>query len=166
MESLVQGFIEVLGSTTNEFKIFIISMLPILELRGGLIAAYLLDVEIIRAFIICFIGNILPIPLILIFIRQFFDFLKRFKIFRGPITWLENRTLKKGKKIENALITGLFLFVAIPLPGTGAWTGALLASLMNMKFKHSFPTIALGVLCAGLIVSILSYGLLGAIGIG
>ncbi len=141
--------------------IFIISLLPILELRGGLIAAALMNLHWIPSFIICYIGNILPVPFILLFIKKIFEWLKKFKSTRKFVMFFENRANKKiaeadGKEGIGKLIF-VFCFVAIPLPGTGAWTGALIASFMNLKLKHSIPTICLGVLCAGIIMLTLCY---------
>lgn len=149
----------------KELIIFIISMLPVVELRGGMIAAKLLDVELLRAFVICYIGNILPIPFILLFIRRIFEFLKKFKTLGKLVTKLEESSLRKSDKVKKNSKWGLFTFVAVPLPGTGGWTGALIAALLDMRIKISFPIIALGVLAANLIMSIFSYGLLGAIGL-
>ena len=139
-------------------------MLPILELRGGLIAAKLMGIEFFRAFIICFIGNLLPIPFILLFIRKIFGWLKRFKRTERIIEKLEARSIRKADKVKKYRLFGLFLFVAIPLPGTGAWTGALVADLFDIRIRHSFPTIALGVLAAGIIMSILTYAIPGVFG--
>ena len=147
----------------KELIIFIISLLPILELRGGLIAAALLDVNIIRSFIICFIGNIIPIPLILWFITPLFDRLKKTKLFSGIVTKLENKAMKKKDQIEKLKYIGLMLFVGIPLPGTGAWTGCLIAALLNMDKKKSMLYAILGVIMAGIIMLILSYGILSRV---
>ncbi len=151
----------------DELIIFLISLLPVLELRGGLIAASLLGVDLVPAMIICFIGNILPIPFILLFIKKIFAFMKRHGILVGLVEKLENRGLKKGQEVKSSKWEkwGLLAFVAIPLPGTGGWTGALVASLLNMKIKDSFPVIAIGVAIAGIIMAIISYGLLGVLGI-
>ena len=149
----------------KELIIFIISMLPVVELRGGMIAAKLLDVELLRAFVICYIGNILPIPFILLFIRRIFEFLKKFKTLGKLVTKLEESSLRKSDKVKKNSKWGLFTFVAIPLPGTGGWTGALIAALLDMRIKISFPIIAIGVMAANLIMSVFSYGLLGAIGL-
>ncbi len=153
------------GAIPKELIIFIISMFPVLELRGGMIAAKLLDVELIKAFVICYLGNIIPIPFILLFIRRIFQFLKRFKKIGGVIEKLEIRSMRKSEKVKRWRNWGLLAFVAIPLPGTGGWTGALIAALLDIRIKNSFPVIALGVLIANLIMSIFSYGLLGLIGL-
>ncbi len=140
-----------------ELIIFIISMTPILELRGGLIAAAILGVDWAIAFPICVIANMLPIPFELLFIRKIFQWLKRFRPFYKMINWIEERAERKSKEIETKISIGLFLFVAIPLPGTGAWTGGLVADVLGVKFKKAIPIIALGVITAGLIISFISY---------
>ena len=140
-----------------ELIIFIISITPILELRGGLIAAAILGVDWAIAFPICVIGNILPIPFELLFIRKIFQWLKRFRPFYKMINWIEERAERKSKEIETKISIGLFLFVAIPLPGTGAWTGGLVADVLGVKFKKAIPIITLGVITAGLIISFISY---------
>lgn len=153
------------GDIPEELIIFLISMFPILELRGGMIAAKLLGVELLRAFVICYIGNILPIPFILLFIRKIFEFLKKFSPTRKLVEKLESSSMRKSEKVKKGSKWGLLTFVAIPLPGTGGWTGALIAALLDMRIKISFPVIALGVLIANLIMSAFSYGLLGIFGL-
>lgn len=164
-ESLAEFFVTALeGKVSSEIIAFIVSLLPILELRGGLIAAKLMNVEFLRAFILCYIGNMLPIPFILLFIRKIFDVLKRIKKVGPIIVKLEEKSLSKADNVRKYKLWGLFLFVAIPLPGTGAWTGALIADLLSMKTKEALPTIAAGVFVAGIIISALSYGLFGLLG--
>lgn len=164
-ESLAEFFVTALeGKVSSEIIAFIVSMLPILELRGGLIAAKIMNVEFIRAFILCYIGNMLPIPFILLFIRKIFNWLKRFEKIGSIIRKLEEKSLSKADNVRKYKLWGLFLFVAIPLPGTGAWTGALIADLLSMKTKEAFPVIAAGVAVAGCIISALSYGLFGLLG--
>ena len=140
-----------------ELIIFFISMLPVLELRGGLIAAKLLGVEFVPAFIICYIGNIIPVPFILLFIRKIFQFLRDKRGFAKIIEKLEIRSMRKSEKVKRWRDWGLLAFVAIPLPGTGGWTGALIAALMDIRIKKSFPIIAIGVLIAGIIMSVITY---------
>lgn len=164
-ETLAQYFVDVLGGkVSSELIAFIVSMLPILELRGGLIAAKLLEIDFLKAFAICFVGNLLPIPFILLFIRKIFNLLKKIDKVEAVINKLEARSLRKADNVKKYRLWGLFLFVAIPLPGTGAWTGALIADLLDIRIKHSFPTIVAGVFVAGLIISALSYGLFGLLG--
>lgn len=166
-ESFVDYIVTVFqNKVPSELLIFLISMLPVVELRGGMIAASLLKVDFWPAFFICYAGNLLPIPFILLFIRKIFDFLRDKKGFKKIIAKLEAHSAKKSEKALRWKGFGLLLFVAIPLPGTGGWTGALVAALMDMRLKISLPIIALGVLIANLIMSAISYGLLGAFGFG
>ncbi len=157
-ESFAQSIVDFFqDKIPAELIIFLISMLPILELRGGLIAAALLNVDFIPAFIICYIGNIIPVPFILLFIRRIFQFLRDKKGFSKIIEKLEIRSMRKSEKVKRWRNWGLLAFVAIPLPGTGGWTGALIAALMDIRIKKSFPIIALGVLIAGIIMSVVTY---------
>lgn len=137
--------------------VFIISLCPILECRLGMFTAIvLLDMNPFLGFIISFIGNILPIPFILLLINWIFDLLKKVPGICKLVYWLEEKTLKKRDKIDKYGIWGLLIFVAIPLPGTGAWTGSLLAALLHLDKKKSFGVIAIGVFIAGLIIAVLS----------
>ncbi len=164
-ESIAEYLVNILGDKFSpELISFFVSMLPVLELRGGLIAAKLMNVEFFKAFAICFTGNMLPIPFILLFIRKIFNLMKKTPQIEAVINKLEARSLRKADNVKKYRLLGLLLFVAIPLPGTGAWTGALIADLLDIRIKHSLPVIALGVFIAGIIISILSYGLLGLIG--
>ena len=166
MDALVQWFTTHLsGIMSGEAVIFIISMIPILELRGGLLAASpaFLDVPILRAIPICIVGNILPIPFILLLINGILEWMKGVGAFRPVALWLERKAMSKKDKIENYEFWGLVLFVGIPLPGTGAWTGALIASLLRVRFWKAFLAIVLGIALATVIMSIVSYGVLGAL---
>ena len=147
----------------KELIIFIISMLPILELRGGLIAASLLNMDGISSFIICFLGNIIPIPFILWLITPIFDRLKKTKLLSGMVNKLEKKAISKKDQIERMQYIGLLLFVGIPLPGTGAWTGCLIAALLDMDKKKAMLYAILGVIMAGIIMMFLSFGILGKI---
>jgi len=162
-EALATYFVDLFNGLDKNLIIFVISMLPILELRGGLIAASLLKLPFISSFLICFLGNILPIPFILLFLNKIFELLKKVKWIGKIINKLESKSLSKSDKIQKYKYYGLFLFVAIPLPGTGAWTGAMIATLLNLDKKKSFLTICVGVLVAGIIMSVLSYGILSNI---
>ena len=164
MESLAVWFANTLGKYVSmEIVIFIISMVPILELRGGLLVSKLLDVSITTAIPICIIGNIIPIPFILLFIKQIFKWMKKIKIFRGLIEKLENRAMSRSDNIKKYEFWGLVLFVGIPLPGTGAWTGSLIAALLDIDFKKAILAELLGIAIATVIMSIVSYGLLGVL---
>ncbi|MCI9390044.1 MAG: small multi-drug export protein [Lachnospiraceae bacterium] len=162
MESLVQWFTANLSPYISEQAVvFLISMFPILELRGGLLAASLLKVSAVQAIPICVIGNIIPIPFILLFIRQIFKWLKKVRIFRPIIVKLEEKAMGKSDQIRKYEFWGLVAFVGIPLPGTGAWTGALIASLLGVDIKKSSAAILLGIAVATVIMYIFSYVIVG-----
>lgn len=134
--------------------VFIISMIPIVELRGAIPVAMLaLGMPWYEAFLIAVAGNILPIPFIIWFIRPLFNLLKKFKIFKGLVDWQEKKIEKGAGKVVNNIKKGLFAFVAVPLPGTGAWTGSMIAGFLNLNNKKAFLPVALGVVCAGVIIT-------------
>jgi uncharacterized membrane protein len=161
MEGLVNVIVGALSGINKDIIIFIISLLPILELRGGLIAASLLNVNIYKALLICFIGNLLPIPFVLILLNKIFDILRKWKVTKKLVDFLEKKLLSKRSQLDKYGYYGLLLFVGIPLPGTGAWTGSGLAVLLGLDKKKSFIFIVLGILLAELIMGIFSYGILG-----
>ncbi|MBS6195941.1 MAG: small multi-drug export protein [Clostridiales bacterium] len=164
MESLVTWFTNHLGPYISpKAVVFIISLMPILELRGGLLAGSLLKVPEVQAIPISIIGNILPIPFILLFIKQIFKWMKKIRLFRGLVEKLEKRAMGKSDQIKKYEFVGLMLFVGIPLPGTGAWTGALIASLLGIDIKKSSLAILCGVLIATVIMYVVSYVLVGNI---
>ena len=149
----------------KEIIVFIISLCPILELRGGLIAASLLNMNPIVSYIICIIGNIIPIPFILWFIDKILNSMRnsKSKKLNGIAKWLDKKVDKHKGQIEKFGYWGLVLFVGIPLPGTGAWTGCLIASVLEMDKKRSFLSALLGVFIASIIMMILSFGFLSKI---
>ena len=163
--TLIHGIIDALsGSVSKEVIVFLISMIPILELRGALlVAGPILGVKVSTAIPLCIIGNIIPVPFILLLITPIFNWLKQTKTFRPMVEKMEARALSKREQVGKYEFWGLVLFVGIPLPGTGAWTGSLLAALLGMKFKKAFPAVLLGIALASVIMSIVSYGLLGAL---
>ena len=151
------------GKVGKELIAFIISMVPILELRGGLLAAgpALLDIPMWQAIPICVVGNLIPIPFILLLITKIFDWMKGTKKLKPIVDKLEKKAMSKSDQIEKYEFWGLMIFVGIPLPGTGAWTGALIAALLGIRFRKAFPAIVLGVCLAAFIMTVLSYGFLG-----
>ncbi|MBO5060576.1 MAG: small multi-drug export protein [Clostridia bacterium] len=160
MDSIVQAIVDTFsGKVSKELIVFVISMIPVLELRGSLLAAGFLKMSFASTFIIAVIGNMIPIPFILIFIERIFNWLKKTRL-KGLVEKLENKALSKSDQIRKYGKFGLFIFVAIPLPGTGAWTGALAATLLRMKPKDSIFPIFMGVVTAGLIMSLLSFGII------
>ncbi len=136
----------------------IISMVPVIELRLGIPYGVGFGLPYWEAFIAAFIGNMIPIPFILLLLRRIFEWLKTYDKTRGLVEKLEQRAHLKGEKVAKYREIGLFILVAIPLPGTGAWTGALVASVLDIRMKKALPIIALGVLTAGLIVLLISHG--------
>lgn len=165
-EAMIDWLVQNLGGKIGkEFITFIISMIPILELRGGLLAAgpAILDIPMWQAIPICMVGNILPIPFILLLITRIFDWMKGTKKLKPIVEKLEKKALSKSDQIEKYEFWGLVIFVGIPLPGTGAWTGALIAALLGIRFRKAFPAIVLGVCLAAFIMTVLSYGFLGAL---
>ncbi len=167
IKSCVQAFavsvVTALGfsaSAANYLYVFLISMLPIVELRGAIPVAFALGLDLIPSYIISILGNLLPVPFILLLITPFCNLLKKTKLFAWFPRWLEKKVEKNEKKVTKYKNFGLFLFVAIPLPGTGAWTGALVASFIGYKFRDAFIAIACGVLVAGIVMSALSFGVI------
>jgi len=162
MDQIAIWFASTLGQyISKEAVVFIISMIPILELRGGLLVAKMIGVPLLTAIPICIVGNIIPIPFILLFIKQIFKWLKKVPFFERFIVKLENRAMGKSDSIKRYEFWGLALFVGIPLPGTGAWTGSLIAALLDIDFKKAIVSELVGIAMATIIMSIVSYGLLG-----
>ena len=145
----------------------LISMIPIIELRGAIpIAVFTFHLTYIEAFVISFIGNIIPVYFIVKYIRPIFDLLRKIGIFRKIIDWATEKANKKiaeSKKLQTATLLGVYLFVAIPLPGTGAWMGALIANFLGLPPKKAIPPIYVGVLTAGIIILTLTAAANGGI---
>ena len=142
----------------REAALFIISMIPLIELRGSIPFGAALGMPWYMVFLISVIGNLLPIPFLILFVRPVFAWLKRRSLFSGIVARLENKLISKASKVTQYEVIGLTLFVAIPLPGTGAWSGAGIAALLGMRLRHALPSIAAGVLIAGCIMTAASYG--------
>lgn len=189
----MDGILAFLQRLPNELYVFVISVLPIIELRGAIPVGATIGLPFYLNYAVSVLGNLLPIPFILLFIPKILDFLAKFKLFRPMVEWLrkkadknKNKVIKEdteecaepsvletaedsealpmekvSPKMSPAIFTALMLFVAIPLPGTGAWTGALVASLFNLQKKLSFLSILLGVMICGVIMCLASYGVLG-----
>ena len=181
-----------LSALPKELYVFIISMLPIVELRGAIPVGAALNIPFYLNYLIAVVGNLLPVPFILMFIPKILDFMVRFKFFRPVVEWLRKKADKNSGKIlktkgsengENVegesaegesgaeedkkekmswgIFTALMIFVAVPLPGTGAWTGSLVAALFNLPKRYSFLAATLGVMISGVIMCLASYGVLG-----
>ena len=137
----------------------LVSMVPVVELRGGIPFGVARGLPVWAAYLAAIIGNILPVPFILVYIRRIFQWMRR----RLPrlnrlVDKLEKKAHLKGQKVTKYKYLGLMLFVAIPLPGTGAWTGALAAAFLDMPLRKAIPSIFAGVLAAGIAISILTFG--------
>lgn len=140
----------------------IISMLPVIELRGGLPAGVAMGLSIREAFFAALLGNLLPVPFIILFARRGFAWVRTHIPALGYwVDRLERRARRKSDKVVRYQTWGLLLFVATPLPGTGAWSGALIAALLDLRLKNAVPAIAAGVFLAGVIISLLTYGAAG-----
>lgn len=146
----------------KEISVFIVSMIPLIEERGGLILARMLNMPLGSAVFWCVLGNIVPIPFILFGIEKLLHWLSSHHLSKIA-GWLENKAKKNKPKIDRYGFFGLMLFVGIPLPGTGAWTGSLVASLFDMDLKKASVSILLGIALAAVIMSLFSYGLLGSL---
>ena len=138
---------------------FFISMVPIVELRGAIPVATGMELSVKYAIPVAIIGNIVPVPFIILFIKKIFAWMRTISPkFNKIVDKMEEKADKNKDKVLKYAFWGLFLFVAIPLPGTGAWTGALIAAMLDMPLKKAFPAIALGVISAGIVIAFLSYG--------
>lgn len=148
--------------------IFLISMVPLIELRGAIPVSQGLGLPLLESYIVCVIGNMIPVPIIFLFARKVLEWGADKPIIGKFFTFCLEKGRKGGQKLQEKAGRGLFvallLFVGIPLPGTGAWTGTLAASLLDMDFKSSVLAVLLGVLLAGVIMGLASAGVFGAIG--
>lgn len=149
--------------------IFFISMVPLIELRGAIPYAVGFDLPLLPSYIICILGNMLPVPIIFLFARKVLEWGADKPVIGKFFTFCLEKGHKGGEKLQQKAGRGLFvallLFVGIPVPGTGAWTGTLAASLLDMDFKSSVIAVLLGVVLAGVIMGLVSAGLFGAIGL-
>ena len=138
---------------------FLISMVPVIELRGAIPIAVANGLNYWVAVAVAIIGNLVPVPFIILFIRKIFELMRKWSSkLDSIVTKLENRAKKKSDVVQKFAFWGLFILVAIPLPGTGAWTGALVAAMLDMRLRRAFPAIALGVIAAAVIVTFVTYG--------
>jgi len=139
----------------------LVSMLPIVELRGGIPFGVALGLHPGLAMIACIVGNLLPVPFIIVYIRRILNWLRRrFPRLNRIVDRVEQRAHLKGRSVTRWRAFGLYVFVAIPLPGTGAWTGALAAAFLDMPLRKALPPITFGVVTAGILVTALTYGVL------
>lgn len=144
---------ELLRMLPKEFMVLTVAAVPVLELRASIPMGMAMAMDWKTVYILSVLGNLIPVPFIVIYMRPLFEILRRTRVFKGTIHWLENRTMKKAETVMKYSAIGLFFIVAVPLPGTGAWTGSMIAALLDMRFKYAFPAIFLGVICAGWLVT-------------
>ena len=168
IQNAISGFIlNLFGGweLAEEFCVLICSMLPIIELRGGIPMAAAFNIPWWLAYLLAVVGNILPVPIILLFIKKFLTWAmnSKIKFLNKLANWLNRKVEKNRPKIEKYAFWGLCIFVAIPLPTTGAWTGSLVAAMIDMPFWKAMLTAFVGVLIAGAVVTAIAYGALGAL---
>jgi uncharacterized membrane protein len=141
---------------SKELVVFLVSILPVFELRGALpVGINIFGIAWYWAFLLAVLGNILPVPFLLLFFNAVARQLRKIAFFNRILTWITERSEKRGKAVEKGGWVGLMLFVALPVPGTGAWTGSFIAVILGMKFVRAFTAILVGVLVAGAIVTAL-----------
>lgn len=140
---------------------FIVAMLPVFELRGAIPVGVLLGLPVWKAAVISLIGNMLPVPFIIAFVRVVFNWIRaHIKWLAGFVDRMEAKAEKNREKIMRGIFWGLLIFVAIPLPGTGAWTGAMIAALLDIRMSRALPSICVGVLIAGIIITLATAGVI------
>ena len=163
-QSIVAFIISIFGVNAGKIiGIFFISLLPVIELRGSIPIGYYQGLPWYTNMITSIIGNILPVPFILLFVVKVFEFMKKRNIMVNVIEKIEKRAMSRSESIANKEFLGLMLFVAIPFPGAGAWTGALIAALLQFDRKKSFVYIFIGVLIAASLVTLGVYGVIGSL---
>jgi len=155
---MIEAIENFLISINPSFGVFAVSMVPIIELRGAIPLGIGLDLPWLWVYIISVIGNMIPVPIVILVVRPIIEWLVHSRAFSKIGLWLDNRTKEKSKQITKYKKLGLFAFVAIPLPGTGAYTGAMIAGILDMRLKDAVPMILLGVLTAGVAMVLISCG--------
>ena len=161
MQQLIQQLFDFFSGAGKEVALFIVSMIPLIELRGSIPLGAAMGMAWPPVFLISIVGNLLPVPFIIWLGRPLFRWLKSTRLLSGVTTRYEQKLLSKADKVTRYETIGLCLFVGVPLPGTGAWSGAALAALLGMPMKNALCSITLGVLAAGVLMTVGSYGLLG-----
>ncbi len=163
MNAIIDWFMATIGQHISaELSVFIVSMIPLVEERGGLIVARLLGIPMAKAVLLCVCGNIVPIPFILLFLKKIFHWMSDHHM-GGIVEKMEEKAEKNRPKIDRYGFWGLILFVGIPVPGTGAWTGSLVASVFDMDIKRASLSILLGIFLAAVIMTIVSYVMIGSL---
>ena len=163
IEAIKTFFLETVG---KDLCVFLCSMLPIIELRGGVPMGAAFGLPWWQTYLLCVAGNMLPVPFILLLIRRLIDWMaaSKVRLFAKVAGWVNRKAEKNREKIERYGFWGVTLFVAIPLPMTGAWTGSLVAATIHMKFWKALLSCLIGVLIAGTVMTLASYGVIAALG--
>ncbi len=158
VEAIQNFFLETVG---KELCVFFCSMIPIIELRGAIPLGAALGLPLWQSYLISVVGNMLPVPIILLFVKKVLEFMSgcKIKFFNKVANWVYAKAEKNRAKIEKYSFWGVAIFVGIPLPMTGAWTGSLVAAIIDMKFFKAVISALIGVLAAGVIMSLISYGI-------
>ncbi|MDD3088430.1 MAG: small multi-drug export protein [Candidatus Omnitrophica bacterium] len=155
---------DMLASSSKELAVFVLAAMPVSELRGAIPMGIAFGIPPVKTFLVAFAGNMLPVIPLLFLFHPISERLRKIPVFSRFFDWLENRTRKKSDLIERFEAIGLMLFVAVPLPMTGAWTGCIAATLFRIHFRYAFPAVTAGVAIAGIVITLLSLagkGLLG-----
>lgn len=163
---LSAGSLKVMGGVILKvfWMTFLMAMLPVVELRGAIPFGVAAGLPPLAAMVAAVLGNMVPAPLILLMLRRVFRWLRHFPRLGVYVDRLERRAHLKGRKVRKYRTLGLILLVAIPLPGTGAWTGALVADVLDIRARTALPAIALGVIIAGIVVTAMTCGVVGIFG--
>lgn len=160
---MIQDIFDWLLGAGREVALLVISMLPLIELRGAVPLGLATGMPWFEVLPICYLGNLLPIPFVLVFGVRLLDWMAKLKPFRGFATRYKRKLMSKSGQVTKYARIGLFLFVAVPLPGTGAWSGAVIATLLKMPLRKAFVSIAGGVVAAGLLMAVGTHGVLGVV---
>ncbi|MBQ9692259.1 MAG: small multi-drug export protein [Clostridia bacterium] len=150
--------IPIMGEIAKRVIVFVLSMVPVIELRGAIPVGWGFKLPLWQTLVLSIGGNILIIPFVILLFNRVLELLRKFRLTTKIANFIEARTQRKSEKVENWVFLGLMLFVAIPLPGTGAWTASMIAGLLQMKMRKAFLPVALGVICAAVIVTLVTYG--------
>lgn len=151
--------LDILEEIKRELVVIFFSMLPVIELRGAIPLGISLGLSPIHSAILSIIGNIIIIPFLLKLLQPIMAYLEKTHFFSKTVGWVKKRSMKKAAIVKKYSLIGLFIFVAIPIPTTGVWTGSVIATLLKLNFKKAFFAMSLGIILAGIIVFSLSYGL-------
>jgi len=160
---MVEHIVNFGTSLPQELGIMLLSMIPVTELRAAIPIFIANGMHPVLAFVMAVIGNMLPVPFILLLSRPIFKWMKKRRWLAKIVNALDRKIEKNKNKVLKYEFFGLMLFVAIPLPGTGAWTGAFIAAILDLRFKNALPSIGLGVLLAGIIMTLISTGVIAGL---